>query len=277
MKKLTIILTALFLATGVFAQEKKDTTTINLGKKTIIIINENEDNVKIMNGDTTIVINEDSLESDEHHHSKKFNGHWAGIDLGLNGYVNSDNSLSLKPSQDFLNLNQAKSWNFSLNFAEFNIGLYKKYIGITSGLGLQFNNYRFDSNVKLVGDSSYLTSYIDTIKYNKNKLVVSYLTLPLLLDFQIPLGHHDRLYITAGVVGALRIGTHTKQVFDINGNENKEKQREDFHLSPFQYSATARIGFNNLGLFANYSLSALFKDGEGPELYPWSAGLSFSF
>jgi hypothetical protein len=48
-------------------------------------------------------------------------------------------------------------------------------------------------------------------------------------------------------------------------------------LSPFQYGLTARLGYNGVGVYVNYSLSSLFKDGEGPELYPWSAGLSFSF
>jgi len=177
-----------------------------------------------------------------------------------------------------MSLNQSKSWTFSLNFAEVNIGIVKKYIGITSGLGLQFNNYRFNSNNRLIGDSAKLTYFTDTLKYKKDKLVATYLTLPLLLEFQLPLNHkEDWLHLSVGVVGALRVGTHTKQVFNLNGNDNKEKQRDDFHLSPFQYGLTARLGYDNMGVFVNYSLSALLKNGEGPELYPWSAGISFSF
>ncbi len=273
MKKLTVILAAVLFSTTLFAQEKKDTTTFKIGNSTIIIISDKDDVIKIKNGDT-ISIN-DSTKCKR----KKFNGSWAGIDIGLNGFLNSNNSFSLNSSDQFLNLNQAKSWTFSLNFAEFNIGLVKKHIGLVTGAGLQFNNYRFDKNISLIGDSSKLTYYTDTVlKFQKNKMVVTYLTIPLLLEFQLPVNnHHDIVHLSGGIIGGLRIGTHTKQVFDINGNSNKEKQREDFHLSPITYALTGRIGYNGISVFANYSLSSLLKSNEGPEVYPWSAGLSFSF
>jgi hypothetical protein len=159
-----------------------------------------------------------------------------------------------------------------------NIGIVKKYVGITTGLGLQFNNYRLNSNNRLIGDSAKLTYFTDTIKYKKNKLMATYLTLPLILEFQVPVNHKkDWIHLGVGAVGSLRMGTHTKQVFDLNGEQNKEKQRDDFHLSTFQYGLTGRLGYNNTSIFVNYSLSSLLKTGEGPELYPWSAGISFSF
>ncbi|MBI5541898.1 MAG: hypothetical protein HY951_17715 [Bacteroidia bacterium] len=276
MKKLTVILAAVFLTVGAFAQEKKDTTTFKLGRSTVIIISDKDELVKIEDNDTTITYENDDNDSIKRN---KFNGHWGGFDIGLNGFVTRDNSFSLNSSDQFLNLNQAKSWNFSLNFAEFNIGIVKKYVGLVTGAGLQFNNYRFDKNITLVGDSANLTYYNDTVlKFSKNKMVVTYLTIPLLLEFQLPVNKgHDNIHFSAGVIGGLRIGTHTKQVFDINGNTNKEKQREDFHLSPITYAITGRIGYNGVSAFVNYSLSSLLKSNEGPEVYPWSAGLSFSF
>lgn len=277
MKKLTVILAAIFLATSLIAQEKKDTTTFKMGKSTIIIISDKDDLVKIDNNDTT----ETSEDNDDNDSLKRnrYNGHWAGIDFGLNGYLNRDNSFSLNSRDQYLNLNQAKSWCLSINFAEINIGLVKRYVGITTGAGLQFNNYRFDKNITLVGDSTDLTYYTDTVlKFQKNKMVVTSLVIPLLIEFQIPVNEgHNNVHFATGIIGGLRIGTHTKQVFDINGNENKDKQREDFHLMPITYSLTARIGYNRVSAFANYNLSSLLKSNEGPEVYPWSAGLSFSF
>lgn len=271
MKKLTIISALFFIASGMFAQEKKDTTTIYLGNSKILIVSDNNEKITIEDHDTIKVEDNDTCKK----HS--FNGHWAGVDVGLNGYMYSNNSMSLLGNDRALTLNQAKSWNVSLNFAEFNLKLIKNYVGMTTGLGLQFNNYRFDKSTRLIGDSASLMYFNDSIKYNKNKLIVTYLTVPLLFDFQVPVGGNDRIHLTVGAIGGLRIGTHTKQVFDLDGHENKEKQREDFHLSPFQYGLTARLGFNGVGVYVNYSLSSLFKDGEGPELYPWAAGLSFSF
>ena len=272
MKKLTVILTAVLLATGVFAQEKKDTSTIFIGKTKILLISDEDEKIVINDHDTIEVDDKDSVKHN------KFNGHWAGVELGLNGYLNNANSMDLVGSEKFMSLNQAKSWTFSLNFAEVNIGLVKKYVGITTGLGWQINNYRFNSNNLLVADSASLTYYTDSINLKKNKLVASYITLPLLLEFQVPVNHKsDWIHLSVGVVGGLRLGSHTKQVFDLNGKENKDKQRDDFHLSPFQYGLTGRLGYNDMSVFVNYSLSSLLKSGEGPELYPWSAGISFSF
>lgn len=269
------MITMLFIVSGLFAQEKKDTSTIFIGKTKIIIISDKDD-VKFEDKDTTVTVElEDSAECKK---DSRFNGRWAGVELGLNGYLNN-NSLKLNTTDKYLSLNQSKSWNVSVNFAEFNIGIVKNYIGITSGLGLKFNNYRFENNIDLISDSAKITSFTDTVNtYRKNKLIATYLTLPLLVEFQLPVSKNgDRIHFTTGLVGGLRIGTHTKQVFDINGNENKDKQREDFHLSTFEYGLTARLSYNQLGVYVNYSLSTLFKDGEGPALNPWAAGLSFSF
>ena len=272
MKKLTVILTAVFLATGVFAQEKKDTSTIFIGKTKILIISDEDEKIVINDNDTIEV---DDFDSIKHN---KFNGHWAGVELGLNGYMNSANSMDLVSSEKFMSLNQSKSWAFNLNFAEINIGLVKKYVGITTGLGWQVNNYRFNNNNRLVGDSASLTYFTDTINLKKNKLVASYLTLPIILEFQLPVNQkEDWIHLSFGVVGGLRLGSHTKQVFELNGSETKDKTRDDFHLSNFQYGLTGRLGYNDMSVFVNYSLSSLLKGGEGPELYPWSAGISFSF
>ena len=40
--------------------------------------------------------------------------------------------------------------------------------------------------------------------------------------------------------------------------------------------ATARIGWGWVNVFATYSLTTLFKTDRGPELYPFSVGLTIS-
>jgi hypothetical protein len=270
MKNLILTLVISVLVMEVFSQEKKDTSTINLNSNCKILIitdKNNNDTVNVEIGDTI------------KHKKKKYKGHWAGIEFGLNGYRNVNNSMTLNAGDKFMALNQTKSWFFNLNFAEINIGIYKKHIGFTSGLGLQLCNYRLKSkNNILIGDSSSLIYYQDTINYQKNKLVVNYLTLPLLIEFNIPVNNKkDKFFFNFGVIGALRIGSHTKEVFELNGEKQKQKQRNDYHLSALKYDLTTRIGYNNLSLFVNYGLSTFLNKNEGPELYPWSAGLGFSF
>jgi len=55
----------------------------------------------------------------------------------------------------------------------------------------------------------------------------------------------------------------------------KDKDRSSFNINAFEYAATARVGYKDVGLFATYSLTPLFESGKGPELTPFSIGISF--
>ena len=72
---------------------------------------------------------------------------------------------------------------------------------------------------------------------------------------------------------ALLHRSHTKQVYFIDGKKQKDKDFQDFHLHPFRYDATARIGWGRLNLFASYALNSMFKEGKGPELTPFALGI----
>ncbi|HOU98089.1 MAG TPA: outer membrane beta-barrel protein [Bacteroidales bacterium] len=271
MKKLLFISAMVVLNYAIFAQ--KDTATINFGKSKILIISDKSDT-----STKTIVLN-DSLEQKKQSKKKKFNGRWSGLEIGLNGYMTGDNSFSLPTNIDYLELQQAKSINFNFNFIEWNIGLYKNYIGIVSGLGLGYNNYQFEKHTHLNMDTTFLGYTIDSDnKYKKNKLVVSNLRVPLMLEFNLPVNDHkDKIYISAGMIGSLRIGSHIKQVYFVDGDRQSNKEYHSYFLNPFAYSAQARIGYNKLGFYFEYQLSELFKKDKGPSLYPWAAGLSFCF
>lgn len=244
-----------------------DTTKIKLGKKSIIIVeNEKSD---------TVMFETDSLSCDTMNpEDKKFNGHWAGIEIGLNNYINDAGSLNLSKENEFLKLNPGKSWAFSFNFAEFNIPLYKNYIGITTGLGLTINNYRFENDITLFKNSDTLSYYYDTTRnISKNKLTSTYLMAPLLLEFQIPV-FKTRLNFAVGGYAGVRVGGHTKQIFEIDGIEATDKIHDSFYVNPWKYGLTARLGGEDIQLFINYDMSTMFEENKGPKLYPITVGIT---
>lgn len=265
MKKISIILFLTAISLGVFAQEKTDTTLIKFGDKTILII-ESSDIAK-----DSIIIEADSASTPKR---RKFNGHWAGVEFGINNYRNKNSELP----NDLTELDFSKSLSLGLNFSEFNIGLCRDYIGLVTGFGLRWNNYRFENNVRLNNDSIPSIFYKDdNTNFDKVKLMVGSLTIPLLIEFQIPMDKKikkKRLYIATGVIGNLRIKSHAKYVYSKDGQKQKEKFHNDYNLAPFGYAITARIGYRGLKLYANYHMSTLFKNNEGPELYPFEAGIS---
>ena len=55
---------------------------------------------------------------------------------------------------------------------------------------------------------------------------------------------------------------------------HKEKDKQSFNTNPFRVSATVRGGVGWFNVFATYSLTPLFENGRGPELYPFTVGVT---
>lgn len=225
-------------------------------------------------GDNNVVITQsgDSLKR-KTKFRKKASGNWGGLDLGFNGYMNSSNSSKLPAGYDFLELIPEKSVAVNLNLYEKNFRLYKNYVVLTTGMGLSYNNYRFRKNMSLRADTSRIWYVNDSIDYQKNKLTVSYLTVPLLVTFNSSTKASKSLHVTTGLLFSYKLGSHTKQVYNSNGDRKKDKNYDDFNLETLRYDATLRLGYGHYTLFANYALSNLFKSGEGPTLHPWTVGI----
>lgn len=199
---------------------------------------------------------------------------WSGIDLGFNGYMTPSGSLTMSPGNEAFDINQGKSIHWGFNLVEKGIKLYKHNVVLVTGLGFDYNNYRFKNNVDVFGglDSSGSLTQRD---YITNRLKTFYVNVPLLLGFDFSKAGEKGLHLAFGVVGGYRIGSYTKQKFnDDNGSLVKMNSRNDFNLSPFRANATVRVGYKGLTLFANYSLTPMFNKGGGPELYPYSFGIS---
>lgn len=244
-----------------------DTTTIRVGRR----------NIEIIDGDKRTYVNISRegqvTKHDWRNDRKPFNGHWAGFDLGVNGLAKADYSMYTDPTDEFMELNQPTSLEVNINPIEFNISLKDHRIGIVSGLGFQWNNYKFDNPVTIdKTDQGIIEPFpVSENNFKKSKLTVSYLTLPVMLEFQIPVnGHSNRLFISGGMVGGLNLGSHTK----VKTDRSKDKDRGSFAINPFKYSAIAKIGVKDFSVYATYSFSTLFKDGKGPEMYPFSIGIS---
>ena len=243
-------------------QKTQDTTIVRIGKKDVRVIDHD--------GGTEILWGKN-----KHHEvdPNKFKGHWEGIEFGFNAFDKPDYSMYNASDKDFMSLNQGKSLEIDFNFYELNIGLCKNYIGLVSGMGLSFNNYRFENSYTLK-KGQFMTEPVSLNPDNlsKTKLAITYLNVPLLLEFQVPVNHNEgRLFVNAGIIGGVKIGSHTK----VKYGDKKDKDRSGFNLNAFKYEATARIGYKDICLFANYSLTPLFQSGKGPELTPFTIGISF--
>lgn len=267
-----------------------DKTQVTIGKNEIFIIEDNGDTTKFLLGKKgmSIVEDEDGYKIDivemededeelaeeiEKAGNKKFKPHYAGIELGINNFLNADYTLH---SGSFMNLNTAKSWNFNLNFLEYGIGLGTSYVGLVTGMGVEWSNYIFDSRNSIEEVNGNIVEWDLSTEFEgvtKSKLATTYLTAPLLVEFQIPAGK-KRIHISTGLVGGVKIGSKVKVKYD--EGKNKFVDKDDFSLSPLRYGATFRIGYRALNIFANYYLTPLFGETSTPEIYPFSIGLNLT-
>lgn len=258
-------------------KEDRDTTKIRLGGKQINIIDGwHGTRVQIQKVNPWDV-NQDKFFMQK---EKGFRGHWAGFEMGINGFTDEDYSGYGLDQQNFMDLDMAKSLAVNVNFLQYDIGLQKERntIGLVTGLGLEWNNYRFDQNIIL---GNYTSKMIVPIPADsdwdikKSKLTSLYFTVPLLFEIQIPVKYKSRrVHMSAGVVGGLRVGSHTKVKYKSHGNTHKDKDHDDFNLRTLRYAAQARIGYRSLNFFATYGLTNLFEKNKGPKLVPFTFGIT---
>jgi hypothetical protein len=257
----------------VISSDNSDSVRIRIGNLEIEVYDGDHTKVKV--GPGKLEVDEVGKVNFKTEKKARFNGHWAGFNLGINGYLTPDHKIDPPQEYAFLDLRYEKSINVQLNLFEQNFNLISNKFGLITGLGIEWNNYRFNNSVKLDPDKDKIAQVeAPSRDYTKSKLNVRYLNVPLILEFQTnPKSDINSFHIGAGIIGGLRIGSHSKNVYEDNKRQ-KEKVREDFHLNPLKADATVRIGWGKLSLYGNYSLLALFREDKGPELYPFSLGLT---
>jgi len=228
----------------------------------------------------------------------RFNGHWGGFGMGINGYVNNKLSYELPEEYEFMDLLWQKSINVDINIYEQNISLSQNgNIGLVTGIGYSIYNYRFTHSFTVMQDSNYFSGlYNRDINVRKSKIVTNYIMVPVLFEIQDknpnPLTKY-RWHVNIGAIFGLRVHTHQKTYFDEQNKEfnlvnpltghvdataispsyPKAKVHDDFYMRPFKVDASLRVGWGWINLYANVSLTEMFSKNKGPKLYPFTIGI----
>lgn len=255
-------------------QNNDDTIKIKVGKYQVVIFDKGIDKKIIIDSSVTDSVIIDNVDGDNDEDQPKHYKSWSGLDFGVNGFLNSDMTSKMPANYKFLDLNYRRSFSFGLNFLEKDIPIIKEYVKLATGLGLEWDNYFFSNNTRLISDSLQIYGFADSIKFDKTKLRLTYLNLPLLLQFNTNSDPKKAFHLSAGVIISYNIGAKTKMVYTINDRTYKDKVSGEYHINPLRYGLTARVGYGNFKIFANYNLSSLFVKDEGPEVYPFTVGIS---
>lgn len=219
--------------------------------------------------------------------------YWAGLEFGINTFIAPDGRIGDGPASGPLQLNNAKSRFFAINFMEQKVEFGSHHAGLLTGLGVEFLSYRLSGNNTLAfnGDSTWAVP-MDTPQLRKNKLRQIGLRVPLMLEFntkaaKLPadaaalaakpgwsFSRKNNFHLAAGVVGSWYFDTMYKQKYTENGRTVRNRSKDGYNLLPYRLAARAQIGFGSLNLFAEYGLTPLFEEGAAPVLTPLNIGLT---
>lgn len=191
------------------------------------------------------------------------------IRFGFNNYLengsfpsaNSNHSLGTFASRSF-----SIAFNTKTRIFKKQSPLFVKY-----GLDFNFNNYKLENNVRIIeGDNNIEFVKDEVNNYTKSKLATIYLDVPVmfLLDFKNKKTEKRDFLIGVGAYAGYRMRSITKHKYsDIDGDDQKDKNKGSFYLNNFRYGIQAMIGFRNINFFARYQMNELFESHENtPQL-----------
>lgn len=168
---------------------------------------------------------------------------------------------------------QTRLWSTGVSVAIYNdIKFGSSPFGFAFGIGISSHNVHHNGmfiETPSTDTTSAFTSFIPrTTSFKKNKLSTNYIEIPF--EFRIrTIGERPFRFYPGFKIGYM-FNIHTKVIDD----SGKSKFYTFPNADPLRYGATVRIGYSKINFIGFYGLNSIFKSGKGPELIPWSAGIS---
>lgn len=289
--QLAIIALALLLTLSEAFAQKKD-TTIQTNDNVKIIITTDGDTVKkrkgleglqISIGTNGLRISDPTVAKKKH---KKLHTQMH-FDFGFNNILDNTNytnpggsgvlvgtdSSVRNLTENDLTLKNGRSINFNFWPVWLAQDVAKHNVQIETGLGFQFFNYRYETTVRhadnVVDPSLILTNpnqpigqsgFQDISNPNeltgkeKNKLGVSYVSIPLMIRFNSDKKKGHRYFVGAGVIGSYKLKSWTKFYGD--------KESGNYAINDWMTQVTAELGVTGIiKLYGTYALQSMYNNG----------------
>jgi len=145
------------------------------------------------------------------------------------------------------------------------------------GVSVDWYNFQFDHSRVIQKSASGQTIFQpiiskgSEIELEKNKLAVSYVTLPLMSQFVFRKVSAIQM-ISFGGYASYRLTSWSKTKEDKSNDRNKESS--NFNLNQFRYGLRAEFAFRRFpDLFFNYDLTPLFESNTGLKMNGFSFGV----
>lgn len=277
MKRTLLAIIAISIGMSCFSQtdttDKEKADTIKIGGMIIIRKGDKSDTTKNRN---IIISNRNKKKS------STVTTNWWIVDLGFSNFHDETNYASAEAQQmapgineEWFDLRTGKSVNVNLWLFMQRLKLVKNVVNLKYGLGVELNNYRFSDEHIIFQKNPTLISYETTGDYadiKKNKLAVDYVTVPLMLNFNLApgKGRGKSFGFSAGVSGGYLYSARQKLKFT---NDDKRKTHDDFDLRKWKLSYIGELGLGPVKLYGSYAPKSMWEKGFDHK--PYNLGIRF--
>ena len=159
------------------------------------------------------------------------------------------------------------------------------HLSVGLGVGIFSSNIYFkNTNLDITGKYGTELNFggSDTTHFKKYKLVTTYLEAPVELRYvKDPLHPKKSFKAAAGFKFGTMLSAGTKAKNQLNSSGQVvasyiEKEKSKRYFNTTRIAATGRIGFGSVSLFGNYQITSLVKSGNGPDVRPYTIGITIS-
>ncbi|HEU4469466.1 MAG TPA: outer membrane beta-barrel protein [Flavisolibacter sp.] len=195
------------------------------------------------------------------------------IQLGYLSWVNKPDSINTSGLPRSFNMYLMLDFPFKTN----------PHWSVALGPGIATDHMFFDKTYVGVKDNTSSIRFqdlSDTSHFRKYKLTTAFAELPVELRYRFNPGNDRRsvkIALGAKIGTLLSAGVKGKDFQDKNENTlndytEKEKSKQFFNRT--RLSVMGRVGFGHFTFFGAYSVTPLFREGQGPVVRPLTLGLT---
>jgi len=210
---------------------------------------------------------------------------WWIFDIGFSNYTDNTDYSSTGAqgyapgsNKSWFALRNGKSRNVNVWFFMQKLNITKHIVNLKYGLGLELNNYFYEEPIryqkKPLNIPTHPQVYLDgTVgrNYKKDKLAADYLTVPLMLNFNLTPNRHSGFGFSGGISAGYLLNSRNKT---ITSDEGKEKLKRDFEIRKLKLSYIAELSMGPVRLYGSYAIKSLYE--RGLDMTPYNFGFRFS-
>ncbi|MGB1247665.1 MAG: outer membrane beta-barrel protein [Chitinophagales bacterium] len=191
-------------------------------------------------------------------------------------------------SLSFDNLFHKETNGFTTRWHSRGIGLHFMYdipinnskVSIAPGIGFSHSSYYHNSFIGEDSTGTFFTpiaDFKDNDDFKRHKLTTNFIEIPLELRIRSNPDNKGNIWKVAfGFKAGLKLVATSKETRKIDGYFRKIKTKNYHDINLLRAGPTFRIGYGSFNLHAFYSVTNLFKKNKGPEMTPFSVGITFT-